>query len=201
MADGDKPTDPWGAVPDEDTPGAGHNQPKVVWERWQKKRTFVRALEGTYSDLQKHFSEVPRVYSSTDMKWHGGPQMYGKAVINPQATDIAQSIETHIQAFSPGGFSQKHGHMNSATFYVVKGRGYDIHDGERMDYVAGDVLLVENGCVHQHFNTSPDEEMIVLVMKAKPLFLFMHMIFQKMVKLPPSEPVPGQEVYQPPEQI
>ena len=28
--------------------GPGHNQPKeVVWERWQKKRTFVRALEGT----------------------------------------------------------------------------------------------------------------------------------------------------------
>ena len=30
-------------------PGVGHNQPKeVVWERWQRKRTFVRALEGTY---------------------------------------------------------------------------------------------------------------------------------------------------------
>ena len=25
---------------------------KVVWERWSKKRTFVRALEGTYGELK-----------------------------------------------------------------------------------------------------------------------------------------------------
>jgi hypothetical protein len=35
-------------------------------------------------------------------------------------------------------------------------------------------------------------------MKAKPLFLFMHMVFQKMVKLPPSEALPGLEDYAPP---
>ena len=28
-----------------DEPGVGHNAPKeVVWDRWQKKRTFVRAI-------------------------------------------------------------------------------------------------------------------------------------------------------------
>ena len=34
--------------------GPGHNsgtEETVVWERWQKKRTFVRALEGTYGEL------------------------------------------------------------------------------------------------------------------------------------------------------
>ena len=25
---------------------------EVTWERWQKKRTFVRALEGTYGELE-----------------------------------------------------------------------------------------------------------------------------------------------------
>jgi hypothetical protein len=40
--------------------------------------------------------------------------------------------------------------------------------------------------------------MIVLIMKAKPLFLFMHMIFQKVVEYPPKDPVPGQENYAPP---
>ena len=58
--------------------------------------------------------------------------------------------------------------------------------------------MVENGCVHQHFNNDPDEEFIVLVMKAKPLFLFMHMVFQKIVKLPPSDAVAEQESYEPP---
>ena len=81
--------------------GIGHNQPDPMemekknqkWDRWAKKRTFVRALEGTYSHLYKTLVDEPRVYSSTDVAWKGGPQMYGKSVISPQATSIIQSIE------------------------------------------------------------------------------------------------------------
>ena len=60
---------------------------------------------------------------------------------------------------------------------------------------------MENGCVHQHFNSSQDEDLIIVVMKAKPLFLFMHMLFQKTVKLPPEDPAPGMEDYSPPTDI
>ena len=38
----------------------------------------------------------------------------------------------------------------------------------------------------------------MLIMKAKPLFLFMHLIFQKVVEYPPTEPVPGHEDFEPP---
>src|SRR5580704_10466211 len=56
-------------------PGLGHNKPSdedadaikhAKWERWSRKRTFVRALEGTYSHLYKKLLEEPRVYSSKD---------------------------------------------------------------------------------------------------------------------------------------
>ena len=181
-----------------DAPQAGHNQPEVIWERWVKKRTFVRALEGTYSDMQQGILDQPRVFSVDDYKWDGGPQFYDKPMINPQRVEVAQSIETHLGAFAPGGFGQKHGHMNSAVFYVLRGQGYDVHDGHRLDYQAGDCMIAENGCVHQHFNNDPNKEMIVLVMKAKPLFLFMHMLFQKTVDLPPKAPIEGYEDYQPP---
>jgi mannose-6-phosphate isomerase-like protein (cupin superfamily) len=173
----------------------------VVWERWQKKRTFVRALEGTYGELYKTLYNQPRVYSSRTWKWKGGPQNYGKKIINPQSAEVAQSIECHIDAYAPGGHGQKHGHMNSAVFYVLKGRGHDVHDGRHIPWGAGDALIVENSCVHQHFNDDPDNEAIMLIMKAKPLFLFMHMIFQKMVVYPPKEPVPGHEDYSPPKEL
>ena len=180
----------------------GHNQPKeVVWERWQRKRTFVRALEGTYGELQQGLMDQPRVYKSTDWAWKGGPQFFDKPIINPQRTDIAQSIETHVSVIAPGGTGQRHGHMNSALFYIISGKGYDIHDGKRIDYEAGDVIIVENGCVHQHFNASDEEDLVSLVMKAKPLFLFMQMLFQKTVKLPPEDPAPGMENYSPPTEI
>jgi hypothetical protein len=62
-------------------------------------------------------------------------------------------------------------------------------------------MLVENACVHQHFNDSPDEEAILLVFKAKPLFLFMHLLFQKIVEWPSKIPPKGAENYQPPRDI
>ncbi len=185
-------------------PGLGHNvaattpRDEVAWERWTKKRTFVRALEGTYGEMVKELFNQPRVYHSKDWNWKGGPQNFGKKIINPQSVKVAQSIECHIDVFAPGGYGQKHGHMNSAVFFVLKGKGHDVHDGRRIDWEAGDALIVENACVHQHFNDDHDDESIVLVMKAKPLFLFMHLMFQKVVDYPPKEPAPGQENYTPP---
>ncbi len=182
--------------------GIGHNRPReVVWERWQRKRTFVRALEGTYGELQEELYNQPRVYKATDQEWRGGPQLFDKSIVNPMKTDIAQSIETHISVIAPKGTGQRHGHMNSAIFYCLRGRGYDIHDGKRFDYEAGDIMVVENGCVHQHFNASENEDLVLLVMKAKPLFLFMHMLFQKIAKYPPKEAVPGWEDWTPPSDI
>ncbi len=180
------------------TDSTNNDKGEVVWERWTKKRTFVRALEGKYQTLMEELFTQPRIYPTHDLEWKGGPQNFGKKVINPQAVRITQSIESHVDAFAPGGHGQKHGHMNSAVFFVLKGKGHDVHDGRRIDWEAGDAMVVENACVHQHFSDDPDEETIVLIMKAKPLFLFMHLIFQQLVEWPPKEPVPGQENYVPP---
>jgi quercetin dioxygenase-like cupin family protein len=190
------------------TPGHGHNHPPdhthdedEIWERWSKKRVFVRPLEGTYSNLYQALVEQPRVYSSRDVPWKGGPQLFGKHVISPQAAAVTQSIETHIEVYAPGAYGQKHGHLNSAVFYVLKGRGHDVHDGKHIEWKAGDVMIVENGCVHQHFNDDSDNEAILLVFKAKPLFLFMHLLFQKIVSYPPTEPPKGHEDFKPPSDL
>jgi quercetin dioxygenase-like cupin family protein len=172
----------------------------VTWERWSKKRTFVRALEGTYGELKDALYSQPRIYSTRALKWKGGPQNFGKdkGPIEPQTSRITQAIETHVDCFAPGGHGQKHGHMNSAVFFVLKGKGHDVHDRRRIDWEAGDALIVENGCVHQHFSDDPDDATLVLIMKAKPVFLFMHLMFQSMVEYPPKEPVPGHENFAPP---
>ena len=188
----------------EQKPGPGHNladedKPENQrWERWSKKRVFVRQLEGTYSHLYKALIDEPRVYSAKDVPWKGGPGQYGKHLISPQASTVTQSIETHIEVYAPGAYGQKHGHMNSAVFYVLKGRGHDVHDGRHIPWKAGDVMIVENGCVHQHFNDDTENEAILLVFKAKPLFLFMHLLFQKIVEWPPNDPPKGQENFRPP---
>ena len=185
-------------------PGYGHNRlalpQKYLRARHTKKRIFVRALEGTYGKLVRALFDAPRVYHMKDFEWSEGPQSYDKTPINPEQVQIAQSIESHYGLHAPGGRSAMHGHMNSAVFLILKGKGYDIHDGRRIEYKAGDAVIVENACVHQHC-AEEDSELEYLVMKAKPLFLFMHMIFQKIVEWPPKEAVEGKERYVPPSDL
>jgi quercetin dioxygenase-like cupin family protein len=197
LANDDTPTP---EPPSSGEPGPGHNNPfaDVVWERKTKHRIFVRALEGTYGNLVHELYSQPRVYRTKDLKWKGGPGSYGKKVINPQAVKVAQSIETHMEVYAPGGRTSKHGHMNSAVFFVLKGKGHDVHDRRRYDWEAGDAMIVENACVHQHFSDETDDECILLVMKAKPLFLFMHMLFQKVAEFPSKDPTPKQLTFVPP---
>jgi mannose-6-phosphate isomerase-like protein (cupin superfamily) len=174
-----------------ETPGLGHNKPS--------EEDADEIKHGSH--LYKKLLEEPRVYSSKDHPWKGGPSMYGKHVISPQAVNIVQSIESHIECYAPLNAGQKHGHLNSAVFYVLKGHGHDIHDGRYIKWQAGDVMLVENGCVHQHFNDDENEDCILLVFKAKPLFLFMHLLFQKMVEWPTDKLPPGHEDFKPPTDI
>ena len=170
------------------------------WERWQKKRIFVREIAGKYGEVYRQLLEQPRVYKSKHVPWKGGPTLFERAVINPQHAPVTQAIETHILTLAPGSYGQKHGHINSAVFYILNGKGYDIHDGKRIDWEAGDVCIVENGCVHQHFNADPNRPAQFVIFKAKPLFLFLHLLFQKNVEYPPSEPMAGWENYKPEDQ-
>ena len=85
--------------------------------------------------------------------------------------------------------------MNEAAFYILDGEGYEIHDGIRYDWKAGDAVVVHNNCVHQHFNASATKPARALVLKTKPMFMFMNMLFQKQVEPRPKEPAPGAEGY------
>lgn len=172
---------------------------KVKWERWQKKRIFVREVAGKYGEIYRQLLDQPRVYKSKQKPFKGGPVLYGKKLINPQAAQVAQAIETHVEVITPGTHGQKHGHMNSAVFYILNGKGHDVHDGKRYEWKAGDACIVENGCVHQHFNDDPSQEARILVLKAKPLFLFFNLMFQKTVEYPPTEAPAGWENWKPEE--
>jgi gentisate 1,2-dioxygenase len=104
----------------------------------------------------------------------------------------------HLEEYAPGGRTQKHGHVNEAAFYILDGVGYEVHDGVRHDWKAGDVAIVHMNCVHQHFNASPDKPARALVMKPKPLLMFMNLLFQQTVIPRPKEAAtPAGEGYVP----
>ena len=166
---------------------------------YEKPRLFVRGLSGfTYrldKELQK-LRSIPRVIKGKDLKFKKGPQYFNCNILTPKH-NTAQSIYAHLVVIAPGGRSQKHGHVNEALFYILDGEGYDIHDGKRHDWKAGDVCIVPNTCVHQHFNADDRHFARALIIKSKPLYLFMNMLFQDTLEEQPKTPVPGHEDFKP----
>ena len=160
----------------------------------KKDRTFVRAISGPYNlkDELTRLRAMPRVRKGRDIKFTDGPQTFSRHYVEPK-DGISQLFHLHIEEYGPGGRSQKHGHVNEAAFYILDGTGYEIDDGVRYDWKAGDIAIVHNNCVHQHFNADPVKPARALVLKTKPMFMFMNMLFQKQVVPRPSEPAAGPE--------
>lgn len=157
-------------------------------------RVFVRGIEGAYNltaELER-LRSMPRVRKARDLKFVDGPQAYSRHYVEPK-DGITQTFHMHLEEYGPGGKSQKHGHVNEAAFYILDGAGYEVHDGVRYDWEAGDVAIVHNNCVHQHFNASETDPARALVIKTKPMYLFMNMLFQKTVEPRATEPAPGGE--------
>ena len=160
----------------------------------KKDRIFVRGIQGAYSlsEELKRLRAMPRVRRGRQIKFNDGPQAYSRHYVEPK-DGITQTFHLHLEEYGPGGRSQKHGHVNEAAFYILDGEGYEIHDGIRYDWKAGDVAIVHNNCVHQHFNASSTKPARALVIKTKPMYMFMNMLFQKQVEPRPSTPAAGGE--------
>jgi len=164
----------------------------------QKNRTFVRGIQGEYNLTQelKRLRSLPRVIKGRALPFHSGPQQFSKHYMEPK-DGLGQTLHIHLEEYSPGGKSQKHGHVNEAVFYILDGEGAEVHDGIRYEWEAGDAAIVHNNCVHQHFNRNPDKPARALVMKTKPMFLFLNMLFQQIVEKTPKDPTPTQGDFQP----
>ncbi len=179
-------------VPAEEPTAAADDAALAGLYHSQKNRIFVRSIEGDYglsAELER-LRSMPRVRKASEIKFVDGPQAYSRHYVEPK-DGITQTFHLHLEEYGPGGKSQKHGHVNEAAFYILDGRGYEIHDGVRYDWEAGDVAIVHNNCVHQHFNADPDKPARALVIKTKPMYLFMNMLFQKQVEPRQIEPAPG----------
>jgi gentisate 1,2-dioxygenase len=157
----------------------------------KKDRIFVRAIAGQYNlkDELKRLRSLPRVRKAKDIKFTDGPQTFSRHYVEPK-DGITQTMHIHMEEWGPGAKSQKHGHVNEAAFYILDGRGYEVHDGVRYDWTAGDVAIVHMNCVHQHFNADPVKPARALVLKPKPMVMFMNLLFQKSVIPRPTEPTP-----------
>lgn len=68
--------------------------------------------------------------------------------------------------------SGKHRHQGGLAIFVLEGEGYTVVNGERIDWEAGDLILLPimpEGCEHQHFNRYADKPCKWMAFIYKPL--------------------------------
>lgn len=155
----------------------------------KKNYVYVRAIESESYGLLDDYRALrarPRVIRVPEKPWRGGPQSYSTGALDPSDGTI-QSLHIHQELLAPGSVTEKHGHQSEALFYILEGHGYDIHDGEKIEWEAGDVVLIPGSCVHQHFNGHRDRPARALAVKAKPLFLLLGLTLQYDVLAKPKE--------------
>ncbi len=164
------------------------------------KKMYVRGLKSHTYNLReelRRLRKIPRVNKGKDLKLKWGPQYFNMNILSHKE-NISQVLFAQYVVIAPGGKSEKHGHMNEAMFYILDGKGHDIHDGIRYNWEAGDVVVVNNSCVHQHFNDDPDRPArAIIIIKSKPLYLFMNMVMQEVIEDQPKIPVPGHGDFEP----
>lgn len=78
----------------------------------------------------------------------------------------------------------KHAHQYDAVFFILEGKGYEIHDGKKYEWEAGDAVFVHpGGCVHQHFNADPERPAKALVFMLAPAYYSMNLVADGLVEL------------------
>jgi quercetin dioxygenase-like cupin family protein len=140
--------------------------------RYTKPRVFVRSVESITYGLaemrRQHLATIPHIisYDYHDCIGEGAVE---KSLISPgKEPFLTQSLHCHFVTVGPGGRDKGHGHQNEALFYILQGKGFDMHDGVRYDWEAGDAVAVHNDSVHWHNNPDPKTPFVALIIKAKP---------------------------------
>lgn len=157
-------------------------------DKYSKPRVFVRGLESSqYSLTEARRQRLAEVRTITPKNPVGGKHGE-KNILGPGDDPFrTQSLQAHFVTLEPNSRDKGHGHQNEAFMYVLKGRGFDIHDGIRYDWEAGDAMAVHNDTVHWHTNLSVDEPALILVMKAKPLWIFLGLHLQGPIGTAPPD--------------
>jgi quercetin dioxygenase-like cupin family protein len=146
----------------------------------EDQRVFLRGLDsatyglGKYREQQRSLPRVRRAGTVTDdaRVGHSGDSDEGKSktywMLGPGDDDfLSQTLQVHFVELLPGGENHGHGHQNEAHFYILEGKGYEIHDGKRYEWEKDDLVIVHTDSKHKHYNRSTTERALALVMKAK----------------------------------
>ena len=131
------------------------------------------SVENTYDRYRRLLHEEVEFCKKTthviryeEQAWEWSRQGRLKFLVHPDISCSARRVWIYMQEIPAGSRSGKHRHAVEEQVFIIHGRGYDIHDGERWNWQRGDLINIPAMVEHQHFNA--DAESPVLLISAMP---------------------------------
>jgi quercetin dioxygenase-like cupin family protein len=120
------------------------------------------------ADENRFEHEMPRVIRAADSAWENTRQGKLKFYISRWTEVASRGLDLMTQEIEPGKRSGEHRHIFEELLLVVRGRGYDIHDGTKHPWEEGDLICVPPMIVHQHVNNGESAAQLVSVWSRQP---------------------------------
>ncbi len=115
-----------------------------------------------------------KVIKAHELPWENSPHGLLKHLANAQMDLRIETIDAYMQVIPPGSRSGRHRQLAEQAFYVLEGRGYDVHVdcdveitdtyhwrpqdvAQRFDWEAGDVVYIPPNTISQHFNADREQ--------------------------------------------
>jgi quercetin dioxygenase-like cupin family protein len=125
---------------------------------------FLRRLEEENEVERKG----QRVIRGADRAWESTRQGRLKFYISRWTEVVAPAMDLMVQEIEPRGFSGEHRHIFEELLLVEKGRGYDLHEGTRHPWAAGDLICIPPMIAHQHVSDADEPVRLVSVWARQP---------------------------------
>lgn len=124
--------------------------------------------------------ERKNIVKAAEMPWEDSPHGRLKHVVNEMMDTREYCLDIYQQFLDPGSRSGKHRHLSEEVFYVLEGRGYDLHwdvefdchneyvwdwarEPKKFEWQEGEFVYIPPFTIHQHFNGDPDKPARILV--------------------------------------
>lgn len=135
---------------------------------------FYRQALQDSARFKEAYQKRKKLIKKEEMPWEESPQGLIKHVTNIHMDTAECAIETYIQLIPSGSRSGKHRHMAEEVFYVIEGRGYDLHwdvafevtdkyywdwkkEPQKFEWEKGDFVYIPPYTMHQHFNADDEK--------------------------------------------
>jgi quercetin dioxygenase-like cupin family protein len=125
--------------------------------------TYERYLK-LYHDEVQYLSRVDHVVHESRETWEWSRQGKLKWFVHSAIETGGRQVWAYLQEIPPHSRSGKHLHVAEEQVLVIEGNGYDIHDGARWNWQAGDFICIPRMTTHQHFNSGDSRVLLLCAM-------------------------------------